>query len=181
MVWLRAWLPLYVTYMPLYLFSLSRYLIALVTLDISHFNINLLSAPASLKQYFIKHVLTKSSHVFAVNTPTCICSPTSLEFHKQLPNTGNCAQPAVMIHTLLLHAQYVTRSHVLFFRGAHDASVRRYTPDSTNHRHFLYTFPFSWHRLCWSWRHERVSPRRISKCESQTEDVTGYDWRGCNL
>jgi hypothetical protein len=137
--------------MPLYLFSLSLYLIASVTLDISHFNINLLSAPASLKQYFIKHVLTRSSHVFAINTTTSTCSPTSSEFHKhgyRTPVTEH--SPLSRYISLLLHAQYVTPSHVLpsFFSGAHDASVRRYTPNSTNHRHFWYTFPCSWHRLC---------------------------------
>ena len=108
--------PLCVTYISLYLFSLSIYLIASVTLDISHFNINLLSAPASLKQYFIKHVLTKSSHVFAVNTPTRICSPTSSEFHKHGYGTPVTAQgPLWWYISLLLHAQYVTRSHVLSF------------------------------------------------------------------
>jgi len=53
--------PLCVTYMQFHLFFLSLYLMDSVKLDISHLNINLLSAPASLTVFH----KTRSNQKFA--------------------------------------------------------------------------------------------------------------------
>ena len=112
-----------------------------ITLVTFQFNINLLSSPTSQKQYFIQHALTKTSHVFAVNTPTCICPASSSEFHKYCHRTPVTAQSPIWWNaSLLLHAQYVTRSHILpsfsfsffFFRRAWrlGKTITRRTPQT---------------------------------------------------
>jgi len=128
---------------------------ASVKLDISHLNIKLLSAPASLKQYFIKQ---RSNQKFArfrgyYSYMYMLTDVIGIP-HTTLPNTGNCAGPAVMILTI---AAPCSVCHSVTRLGKTICDEQHKPPP------LLQYFSF---QLAPS-----VSPRRISKCESQIEDV----------